>query len=73
MVGPYIPITETEIVRPWPIGGFLLADCQHDWGTSRGPGLIVKTPGYPQRHVGALRRVKSWEKMTTPSSRYPKS
>ena len=26
LVGPYIPIMEAEIMKPWPIGGFLLAD-----------------------------------------------
>ena len=36
MVGPYIPVTESEIVKPWPIGGFLLANCQSNWGTGRG-------------------------------------
>ena len=27
MVGPYIPVTESEIIRPWPIEGFQLVDC----------------------------------------------
>ena len=26
LVGPYILITEVEIMEPWPIGGYLLAD-----------------------------------------------
>ena len=26
MVGPYIPVTKSEIIKPWPIGGFLLAN-----------------------------------------------
>ena len=26
LVGPYILITEAEIMEPWPIGGYLLAD-----------------------------------------------
>ena len=36
MVGPYILVTEAEIVRPWPIGGFLLANHQSDRGAGRG-------------------------------------
>ena len=27
MVGPHIPVTESEIIKPWPIGGFQLVDC----------------------------------------------
>ena len=27
MIGPYIPVTESEIIKPWPIGGFLLVNC----------------------------------------------
>ena len=26
MIGPYVPVTESEIIKPWPIGGFLLVD-----------------------------------------------
>ena len=35
MVGPYIPVTEMEIVKPWPIGGFLLADHWNNQGAGR--------------------------------------
>ena len=30
MVGPYIPVTESEIIKPWPMGGFLLTDQWND-------------------------------------------
>ena len=53
MVGPYISVTELEIIKPWPIGGFLLANCRDDRATGRGAKASTEkqqvSPEVPER------------------------
>ena len=54
LVGPYIPITEADIMRPWPIGGFLLADHRQDQRTGSGARARSEDPWVSSESCGGL-------------------
>ena len=48
MVGPYIPVTESEILKPWPIGGFQLADRPTTSGETKSSAERRASPKAPE-------------------------
>ena len=74
MVGPYIPVTESEILNLWPIRGFQLVDRPTASGGTKSGAERKAPPKAPEtpKEVRGLERmmIPSQEKnqaMTTPT------
>ena len=63
MVGPYIPVTEQEILKPWPVGGFQLADCPTASGETKSSAKR-KMPPKARKHP---KKVRGLRRKTIPS------